>query len=147
MTVRPQTASLVILALALSAPAHAGRLCSRGRPPAVYAQAPAPAVPTPQAAVQGDCGAALAMVNAERARHGRGPLRWSASLAGYAAANAGVHQPGTSGGAGQCWAGSSDPVQAVSQWLASPPHRAILMQASTECGISRCPSGTTANAR
>jgi uncharacterized protein YkwD len=86
-------------------------------------------------------------VNAERARNGRGPLAWSASLAGYAASNGGVHQPGSSGGAGQCWSSTADPVVAVRQWLASPPHRAILLGASAETGMSRCASGMTCNAR
>jgi uncharacterized protein YkwD len=111
-------------------------------PPAVVPSGPA--TPTVQA---GDYAAALGLINAERARLGRGPLAWSATLASFAATNAGVHQPGSSGGAGQCWAGVFDPVHAARMWLASPPHWSILMGASAECGISRCPTGCTANAR
>jgi uncharacterized protein YkwD len=147
-----RTLTAVALALTLTAPAEAGCRWRAARarqacPPLWQAQPAAPPLATPQTASQGDYGAALAIVNAERARNGRGPLAWSASLAGYAASNGGVHQPGSSGGAGQCWAGVSDPVQAVRMWLNSPPHRAILLGASGECGLSRCPSGMTANAR
>lgn len=123
----------------------------RAAPRVTYTQAYSPAPPTAYAAPAtpegGGALAALAVINAERARYGRGPLAWSASLAAYASTNSGVHAPGSNGGAGQCWAGVGDAVQAAYMWLNSPPHRAILLGAQSECGISSCPTGMTANAR
>lgn len=121
-------------------------------PPVAYvpvyqaAPQPAPLAPTYQAA-GGGYAAALAVINGARASAGRGPLAWSATLAAYAASNTGVHAPGSSGGAGQCWAGVADPVAAARMWLGSPAHWAILVNATTEVGISTCPTGVTCNAR
>lgn len=124
----------------------------RAAPRATYTQAYSPAPPPSYAApalpAAGDALAALSVINAERARYGRGPLAWSASLAAYASTNnIQGHAPGSTGGAGQCWAGVGSAVQAAYMWLNSPPHRAILMGAQSECGISSCPTGMTANAR
>lgn len=133
MNRRNITACVLWFAIALPAAAQgppcAGLAC---QPVAVTADSPA---------------AFLAQLNAERARWGRPPLAWDATLAAYASANTGVHQPGTSGGAAQCWSGLRSYTGALRQWLASPPHRAILLGATRSIGCALCPSGTTANAR
>lgn len=122
--------------------------------PAAYTPAPAaeaPAQVQPPAPAQwspGDEAAAfLAALNQWRAWHGRHPLSWDVALAGYAASNAGVHAPGSSGGASQCWAGTSSLMAALEMWKASPAHAAILLNATTSVGASPCPTGATANAR
>lgn len=122
------------------------------RPTVVYVpvvQAVPRAVATPQAwaAPANDAGAFLARLNAWRARHGRHPIGWDATLAAYAASNAGVHAPGSSGGAAQCWASHRSLVAALDAWIASPAHASILLNASVAVGASPCPSGSTCNAR
>lgn len=115
-------------------------------PAPVYVQPSPQAVPLGQ--VQGDdAGAFLAMLNQARAQAGRPALAWDATLAAYAATNAAVHMPGSSGGAAQCWASSRSFVQAFHQWRASPAHWAILMGATTSVGVAPCATGLTANAR
>ena len=89
----------------------------------------------------------LSALNLWRAQHGRGPLRWDAGLAAYAASNGGVHAQGSSGGAMQCWAGTSSLTAALGLWQRSGAHAAILLNASSVIGAARCPSGSTANAR
>jgi uncharacterized protein YkwD len=143
---------LLLLTLALTAPAQT---CPRGVPcPTTYTQpvyvqpyTPLVATPAPAYGSTAEQAAFLAELNAVRARHGRGPLAWDPTLAAYAASNAGIHQPGTNGGAGQCWSGLRSPVAALRQWLASPAHLAILLSARSSVGCSVCPSGCTANAR
>lgn len=115
----------------------------------VYRQAApvlaSPSSPVPAAA---DSPAAfMALLNQARAASGRPPLAWDANLAAYAATNAGIHQPGSSGGAGQCWAGVRSYREAFRLWAASPPHWAILMGARSSVGVAICPTGITANAR
>jgi uncharacterized protein YkwD len=90
---------------------------------------------------------ALDAVNRLRAAYGRPPLAWDATLAAYASRNNGVHAPGSNGGAGQCWAGVSDPIAAVSMWARSPAHLAIILGARQCVGVSPCPTGCTLNAR
>lgn len=89
----------------------------------------------------------LMALNAWRAQHGRGPLRWDAGLAAHAASNRGVHDPGSMGGARQCWAGTSSLMAALGMWQGSSAHASILLNATSVIGASRCPSGSTANAR
>jgi uncharacterized protein YkwD len=89
----------------------------------------------------------LSALNAERSRLGRTPLAWDDHLARCAATNRGVHDPGSSGGAMQCWAGVRSYPAALSMWMASPAHRAILLGAREAVGASVCPSGLTCNAR
>lgn len=89
----------------------------------------------------------LSSLNAWRARYGRGPVGWDANLAAYAATNAGVHQPGSSGGASQCWASTRSYLGALGMWQASPAHARILLGATSAVGVSVCPSGVTCNAR
>jgi len=122
----------------------------------ITGQATAPAVTTPtNAAVQLVANAAgygaeaqmLAILNDWRARSGRGPVGWDSGLAYYASLNTGVHAPGTNGGGAQCWASPQDLVSAMYMWMASPPHAAILLNATTAVGASICPSGSTLNAR
>lgn len=142
--------------LALTAPALAGPW--RTAPPSCRPGSPCPATTwsytatttttTTAVAFTGDGPAAfLSAINTERARYGRPPLAWDATLAAFAARNAGIHQPGTNGGAGQCWAGVSSMATALQQWMASPPHRSILLNATSSVGVALCPSGCTANAR
>lgn len=117
-------------------------------------QVPAKVQPAPQApqltpapvGYYGAAGDALALINAARMARGLQALPFSSTLAAYAASNNAVHAAGSSGGAGQCWAGVTDPVSAARMWLVSPPHLAILMNATTAIGIANCPSGVTANA-
>lgn len=90
--------------------------------------------------------AALAAVNGWRLAHGRGPLAWSPDLAGWASRNAGVHGV-MAPGASQCQAWCSDPVTAVRQWIASPAHASILLNATQVIGIGASAGGFTANAR
>lgn len=164
------------LTLAFTAPADACHRCNRGvrflrgvqatRPTTVTVipayqpapgyqvpvypqmQAPAKVMPAPQTGMVGDDAATfLVLVNDARARIGRPALAWDATLAAFAATNAAVHMPGSSGGAGQCWAQTRSYRQAFSQWMASPAHYSILMSATTSVGVSICPSGCTANAR
>lgn len=145
-------------------PAYAmqGRAIYRQAPtyqaPAVAYQAPGYAqpqafAPAPPAAAPsgGGYAEALALLNQERALRGRPPLGWSADLAGWAASNFGgpsnPHQV-LAPGAGQCQAWCGDAVTAMRQWLASPPHFAILMNATTSVGVSSDRAGGfTANAR
>ncbi len=95
-----------------------------------------------------DAGAFLARLNAWRARHGRHPIGWDATLAAYAASNSWAgHQPGSTGGAAQCWASHRSLVAALDAWIASPAHASILLNASVAVGASPCPSGSTCNAR
>ena len=110
--------------------------------------APTPAAPSPQASAPSSSDAAsfLASLNAWRALHGRPAASWDAGLAAYAALNSGVHQPGTNGGGGQCWASAGSLTHALAQWIASPAHAAILLTGNV-VGASLCPSGTTANVR
>lgn len=89
----------------------------------------------------------LSLINNWRAQLGRGPVGWDANLAYYASLNSSIHQPGTSGGGMQCWAGVADLVSAFHMWVASPPHAAILLNATSAIGASLCPSGSTLNAR
>jgi uncharacterized protein YkwD len=152
------SATLTVATLCADDARGQGYACPRARvvyyqPVAVQAPAQAPAVyyqaaPTQaQPAQPGGYAEALNVINAARMAAGRGPLRWSPTLAGYAATNTGVHAPGSSGGAGQCWAGVSDPVAAARMWLGSSSHLTILMRARFEIGISVCPTGVTGNAR
>lgn len=129
----------------------AGRVYAQPQPQYV-APAPAYVQPTPQAVTVGraqgdDAGTFLAMLNQARAQAGRPALAFDAALASYAATNAAVHMPGSSGGAAQCWAGCRSYVQAFQMWRASPAHWSILMNATTSVGIAQSPSGVTANAR
>lgn len=149
---------LAITAPAITAPAFAGPFrraaCRPGVPcpPTTtwsYTAATTTTTTTTTAVTYAGDGPAafLAALNAERARIGRAPLVWDATLAAFAATNRGIHQPGTNGGAGQCWAGVGSMMGAFHQWMASPPHRAILLGATHAVGVSLCPSGCTANAR
>ncbi len=155
--------TLAALALLATLPAAAGaQTCHGGRcrrpvvyyrvqavQPVYYRAAPVPVQQAPQVESQAPNGylAALSIINAERARLGRGPLQWSANLAAFAATNSAQHAPGSSGGGSQAWAGVADPVAAVRMWFASGPHHSILINAVYEVGISVCPSGCSANAR
>ena len=116
--------------------------------PQATPQAPAAvqSIPGPVGYADGPA-AALAAVNAIRSLHGRGPLTWDATLAGFAASNNAMHAPGSSGGGSQAWAGVWSYTQAVQMWAASPPHLAILLGAVGSVGISTCPTGCTLNAR
>lgn len=89
----------------------------------------------------------LNLVNNWRASQGLHPLAWDSNLAAYASMNSGVHQPGTNGGAMQCWAGIKDLRSAFSMWINSGPHANILRSAQSAIGAAICPSGSTANAR
>ena len=154
MRLRTLIGSGLAVATVLASTAEAGWLCrrSRCRPIYQYQAAPAPATyqprvqPEPQPQTH-DAGSFLAALNQWRAAHGRGPLAWDAGLAALAARNAGIHQPGTNGGAGQCWAGVDNLDVALRMWFASPRHASILLNASTSVGASLCPSGATCNAR
>lgn len=115
------------------------------RPP-VY-QVPTYAVQAPVAPASPHSYTALDAVNRLRAAYGRPPLAWDAALAAYASRNNGIHAPGSSGGAGQCWAGVSDPVAAVGMWAHSPAHLSIILNATQCVGVSPCPTGCTLNAR
>lgn len=117
--------------------------------PAAPAPAPVYASPSSPPPVASPAGApsALALVNQLRASYGRPPLSWDSTLAWYASRNNGVHAPGSNGGAGQCWAGVSDPAAAVAMWARSPAHLAIILSATTSVGVSPCPTGCTLNAR
>jgi uncharacterized protein YkwD len=131
--------------------------------PPVYAapQAPPKVMPAPQAvpvqpvyletpkpvAMGDDAATFLVLVNDARARIGRPALAWDATLAAFAATNAAVHMPGSSGGAGQCWAGVRSYTQAFHMWRGSSAHWAILMGATTSIGVSPCATGMTANCR
>jgi hypothetical protein len=63
----------------------------------------------------------LGLLNAARAQAGRPALAWDATLAAYAASNAAIHMPGSSGGAGQCWAGCRSYRQAFGMWASRRP--------------------------
>ena len=151
MRLRTLIGSGLAVATVLASTAEAGWLCrrSRCRPIYQYQAAPAPATyqPMSRAYAPSDTGSFLAALNQWRAAHGRGPLAWDAGLAAHAASNAGVHQPGSNGGAGQCWAGVASLDVALRMWFASPAHASILLNASTSVGASLCPSGATCNAR
>lgn len=108
--------------------------------------APQPQPTVTQATVADEAAAFLAALNAWRAAHGRHPIGWDASLASWAAANTGIHTvraPSSS----QCWAGTRSLTVALRMWQASPPHAAILLNATVAVGASPCPSGATCNAR
>lgn len=143
----------LVLSLAGCTDAEAGVLRRRAASPAPASSAgtctayTAPVAAVPAAGVPDSPHGFLTLLNAERARHGRRPLAWDASLAACAARNAGVHAPGSSGGAMQCWAGTSSYTHALRMWMASPAHRNILMAAQSSVGASTCPSGVTCNAR
>lgn len=131
------------------------RQCQPARPAVTYqwtyatpqAVSATPQAVTYQATVTDEAGAFLASLNAWRAAYGRHPLSWDYSLAAYAASNAGVHAPGTSGGASQAWAGTTSLMSALQMWQSSPAHAAILLNATTSVGASMCPSGVTCNSR
>jgi uncharacterized protein YkwD len=106
------------------------------------------AYPAPVPAYTADSPATfMALVNQARAQIGRPALVWDATLAAYAATNAGIHMPGSSGGASQCWAGVRSYYQAFHMWRNSPAHWNILMGASSSIGVAPCPTGMTANCR
>jgi hypothetical protein len=147
---------LLMLCLACSGDTEAGLF--RRRPRVAYrysargCAAPAPAVvPADKlfgvTQAGGEAGAFLAALNQWRAACGRGPVGWDATLAAYASRNSGFHSPGSSGGASQCWAQTGSLMRALGQWVDSPPHAAILLNAAVAVGASRCPSGMTCNAR
>jgi uncharacterized protein YkwD len=95
----------------------------------------------------GDMAGALGLVNAERARWGRGPLAWSAELAYEASQNHSIHGR-LAAGATQCQAWCRDPVTAVRDWIASPAHHSNLVNATGQIGISADNAGGfTANQR
>lgn len=96
-----------------------------------------------------EAGAFLGALNAWRARHGRGPVVWDATLEAYAAVNsvAGHGANSRAPGSGQCWASDASLLGALAAWQQSPSHAAILLGATVSVGASRCPSGTTCNAR
>lgn len=144
------TASMTILAC-VAAPSEAG-LFRRQTPPCRAAAAPTPTyqaatVSMPAYQAPAPALSALDAVNRLRAAYGRPPLAWDAALASYAARNTGVHAPGSSGGAAQCWAGVSDPIAAVGMWARSPAHLSIILSATTAVGVSPCSTGCTLNAR
>jgi uncharacterized protein YkwD len=136
-----------------------------GWPLLADAQRPAPAAAAPVARMDGrpagltypvyyqaapaeDSPAAfMVLLNDARARAGRPALAWDATLAAYAATNAAIHMPGSSGGAGQCWAQTRSYRHAFAMWAASPAHWQILMNARSSVGVALCPTGVTANAR
>ena len=98
----------------------------------------------------------LAALNVARARYGRNPLAWDSTLAAYASRNTSSladpryrgHSPWSMApGASQCQATARTYLGALSQWMDSPPHRAILLSARSTVGCSPCPSGMTANFR
>lgn len=158
MFLRPNIA-LIGLALALSCVASALGQCPNGRcplpsaPPAtVYfrpAPRPAPAyayayahstTTTATAVAPG-----LAEVNAYRARHGLPPLAYDPSCDSAAATNNACQRARGLGhyvGGTQCAAvGSASAAHAVAQWIASAPHRAILLSRSITRGAVRCEGG------
>lgn len=125
------------------APACAGGTCR----PTYAAPRASPCVePTCAVAVGGGPADFMASLNSWRAANGRSPAAWDGNLAAFAATNAGVHQPGSSGGGAQTWAPTADLGSALGMWVRSPPHAAILLNA-TVVGASVCPSGTTCNGR
>ena len=161
----PRLIPALILLVTFAAPAdacHARRRCHRraaapcrpaqavyAAPQGVYAppvyNPPPAAYGTPQTST-GGYGAALAVINAARARHGRGALGWADDLAAFAAVNRGVHGVMAPGAAQvQAWCGS--PTEAAYQWLSSPQHLAILVAATHSIGISQSAGSWTANVR
>lgn len=100
--------------------------------PIVY-QTLAPSAPSPTV-----LGAALSAVNAARARVGLRPLAWDAVLAATCAANNAEQSRRGLGhhriSAAQCAAMAGTEGHAVSQWLGSPPHYAIMMSPSATRG-------------
>lgn len=89
----------------------------------------------------------LALLNAARAQAGRPPLAWDQNAANLAATNAGIHTRSSMlPYGGQCWYGGSGYTAAFYAWMASPAHRAILMNATRAVGVARCPTGITADA-
>lgn len=93
---------------------------------------------------------AMNIINAARLAAGRPPLPYDPNLAAWASRN--IANPSyphnvMAPGAGQCTAFVSDPATAARQWIASPAHYAILMNATQSIGISASPGGMTANAR
>lgn len=126
--------------------------------PRLYYAAQAPRVASYYAAaptaIQTTTGDVLAPVNAERARHGLRPLAFDANLAAWAASN--NRAQGARGlghhvqcGAWQCAAVGTPTAQAaVAMWMASPAHRAILLNPSlTSAGIAIGWNTATFNAR
>ncbi len=89
----------------------------------------------------------LNLVNSWRRQYGRDPIGWDSSLAYYASLNTGVHNPGTNGGAAQCWASPQNLISSFYLWINSGPHAAILLNATSAIGAAICPSGATANCR
>ena len=115
--------------------------------PAV-APAPSPVYASPSSPAPEDSPSGfLAALNAYRAARGRPALSWDAGLAGWAAANSRWPHGTMAPGAAQCSAVSSSYLDALNQWINSPPHLAILMSATTCIGVSPCAFGMTANAR
>jgi hypothetical protein len=120
---------------------------ARGCPAPAAVYAVPQAYPGPQvSAAGGEAGVFLASLNGWRAMNGRGPVGWDSTLAAYAATNGGVHAPGSSGGGSQTWAPTPSLTRALSMWIASPAHAAILLNAVT-VGASPCATGSTCNAR
>lgn len=89
----------------------------------------------------------LNLVNNWRAQNGRHPVGWDSNLAYYASLNTGVHNPGTNGGAMQCWASPQNLISSFYMWINSGPHASILLNATSAIGAAICPSGATANCR
>lgn len=89
----------------------------------------------------------LNLVNNWRLQNGRSSLSWDSNLAYYASLNTGVHNPGTNGGAMQCWSGTQNLISSFYMWINSGPHASILLNATSAIGAAICPSGATANCR
>ena len=126
------------------------RLLYQRPAPVAYGIAPAAIAPAPvqsTAPVQwtptDEAGAFLASLNLWRAAYGRHPVSWDATLAAYAARNAGIHD----GTPNQCWSSTNSLMASLELWKSSPAHAAILLSATVAVGAAPCPSGCTVNAR
>lgn len=118
--------------------------------PVYQAPAPQPAYrPAPaQVGVADEAAAFLSALNQWRSWHGRPPLAWDSALAWYASTNGWAgHQPGSTGGAAQCWSSTHSLLTSLELWKRSPAHAAILLGATVSVGAAPCPSGATCNAR
>lgn len=112
-----------------------------------YAQAPARVYASPSSPAEDSPSGFLAALNAYRAARGKHPLAWDSTLASWAAANSRWPHGTMAPGAAQCSARTVSYLDALNQWINSPPHLAILMSATTSVGVSPCAFGMTANAK
>lgn len=142
--------AIVLTGLVFSCAAHGQTYCANGtcyRQP-TYARPVAATVTTTTTYAADSPATFLALLNAERARHGRGPLAWDGNLAAYASRNTGIHAAASRApGSSQCWAGTRSYRHAYQLWRNSGAHWTILVNARQSVGVAPCPSGMTANAR